>query len=128
MAQKFKMFKQNCVIPVSSPANIGVPFIFKHPSTRDYRVVGMGLVEVANASGKHYNFGLEAVLDSRTLDDVSKKFYEATNQSPVNDRFLPIEFDIPQDEQSRIYLTPTEALTSSETITAQVVFKYQVKE
>ena len=122
--QKNLMFKQTLKIPAGSPADVGIPFVFAHTKEKGYKAVAMGLVEIKNPNNKHFNIGVSVVLGTPTLDSVSKNFYQATFNSPVNDRFLPMVFDIPDDYQSGILVTPTEA-SGADDIFYQLVFKYE---
>lgn len=111
-------------IPANTNANTSLPYFFDHETEEGLEVKAMGLVEVSNPNNVHFNFGLEAKEGTTTLDAVSKNFYSATTQTPVNDRFLPIEFKISGDKRSKVIFTPTAAVGNAD-VKVQLVFKYQ---
>lgn len=111
-------------IPSNAAANTSFGFDFDHESEEGLSVIAMGLVETSNPNNVHFNYGLEAVKGTSTLDAVSKNFYSATTQTPVNDRFLPIEFKVPGEKKSKVIFTPTGAVGNAD-VKIQIVFKYQ---
>lgn len=111
-------------IPANAAANTSFGFDFDHESEEGLSVIAMGLVETSNPNNVHFNYGLEAVKGTSTLDAVSKNFYSATTQTPVNDRFLPIEFKVPGEKKSKVIFTPTGAVGNAD-VKIQIVFKYQ---
>ncbi|MES2379859.1 MAG: hypothetical protein V4538_02385 [Bacteroidota bacterium] len=111
-------------IPANAPSGVAISFDFEHESEDGLRVFAMGLVETANQDDKHWNFKLEAELGTSTIDSVSKKFLATTEQTPLDNRFLPIEFVVPGTKKSKVYLTPTVAVAANP-IKVQVVFKYR---
>ncbi len=111
-------------IPANAAANTAFPYDFDHETEEGLSVAAMGMVETSNPNNVHFNFGFEAVKGSSTIDAASKNFYLATPQTPVNERFLPIEFKISGEKKSRVIFTPTAAVGNAD-VKVQVVFKYQ---
>ena len=114
----------NITIPANTTANTAVLGEFVHPSEKGYKAVGMGVVEVKNTNNIHYNLGLEVVKGSPTLDNASKNFYLATKECPINQRLLPISFEIPSEEKSWVRLVPTEPSGAADII-VQILFLYE---
>lgn len=123
--KKILMRALTFIIPANASANASFAFYFEHETEEGLIVKAMGLTEAANPNNVHFNFGLEAREGTSTLDAVSKNFYAATPQTPVNDRFLPIEFKVPGEKRSRVIFTPTQAVGNAD-IRVQVVFKYEL--
>lgn len=123
--KKTKMKALVFTIPANTNSNTSLPFFFDHETEEGLIVTAMGLTEVSNPNNAHFNFGLEAKEGTSTLDAVSKNFYAATPQTPVNDRFLPIEFKISGDKRSKVIFTPTAAVGNAD-VKVQIVFKYEL--
>jgi hypothetical protein len=122
--KKTKMKAMTFTIPNGSNANTSFPFFFEHETEEGLIVKAMGITEASNPNNVHFNFGLEAKEGTSTLDAISKNFYAATPQTPVNDRFIPIEFLVPGEKRSRVIFTPTQAVGAAD-VKVQVVFKYE---
>lgn len=122
--KKTKMKALNFTIPANATANSVFAFFFDHETEEGLEVKAMALVETSNANNVHFNFGLEAREGTSTLDSVSKNLYSVTPQTPVNERFLPIEFQVSGDKRSRVIFTPTQAVGNAD-VRVQIVFKYE---
>lgn len=112
-----------CTIPANTEPNTPVGFAFKHIVDKGYKAKQIGFTEISNPNNKHFNIAFEVIVGERTIDSASKNFFVVTPQSPINDRFLPLEFNVPV-EDSKVILTPTEA-SGNANITLQVVIRYE---
>lgn len=121
--KKFKT--QNFVIPANSVANQAIVLEFPHLSdTNLKKVTKVGFAEISNANNKHYNIGLEVDPGTETFAPVSKNFLLSSPTTPVNERFLDLQFDRPSNKVSNLRFVPTEAVGNAD-ITVQVVFVYE---